>query len=136
MAGQPDHWDNCLILFVPVGVRGVLVAVQALRHFPLIHTGGTDTAGVEGIPLVSAFAEPAVARMRLPFTLRAADVRATESIGQVLAGLCDRALHRTVVALMRNGSGVPWPPASCYEMIADEGGPPWPLDSRPESVSP
>jgi hypothetical protein len=58
---------------VPLRVRRPSATRMALSFGPLIKAGGTDTARVEGIPLMTACANPSVLRPRRPAAERAAD---------------------------------------------------------------
>jgi len=52
-----------------------MIAREALCFSPLVKAGGADAPCVEGIPLVSAGAEPFVLFARRPVAQRAADAR-------------------------------------------------------------
>lgn len=48
---------------------------EAGGHRPLVQASGTDTAGIESVPVMATLADPAVVGRGRPVTFRATDMR-------------------------------------------------------------
>jgi hypothetical protein len=70
-----DVRSRKFLVRVPVGMRRPFPALKACRAVPLEETCRADSTGIEGVPGVSALAEPAVLRSRGPVALGAANAR-------------------------------------------------------------